>query len=81
LMFMLNGQRVCLTRKRFPWSISTDSPGQLRCTFMGYEQLRAIKQACQNLGLGPQAVQAIFYDNARRLVTTAAKSLSQDVDG
>lgn len=74
-MFMLNGQRVCLTRKPFPWSISSPQAGQLRCTFMGYEQLRAMKLACERLNRDAQAVEALFYGNARRLVETSAKAL------
>jgi predicted TIM-barrel fold metal-dependent hydrolase len=73
-MFMLNGQRVALTRKAFPWSIS-GKPGQLPCTFMGYEQLRAMKQACEKLGLDKGVVQKLFYKNAKVLVETALKSI------
>jgi glutamate-1-semialdehyde 2,1-aminomutase len=71
LLFMLNGQRVTITRKPFPWSISSAEPGQLRCTFMGYEQLRAIKVACDALGYDAAQVRALFYDSARALVTEA----------
>jgi predicted TIM-barrel fold metal-dependent hydrolase len=73
-MFMLNGQRVALTRKAFPWSIS-GKPGQLRCTFMGYEQLRAMKRACETVGFSKDNVQKLFYSNARVLVEDARKSL------
>jgi uncharacterized protein len=75
-LFMLNGQRVCLTRKRFPWSISSEQPGQLRCTFMGYEGLRAIKRACERRSLGPEIVEALFYGNARALVDAARAAVS-----
>lgn len=73
-LFMLNGQRVALTRKAFPWSIS-GKPGQLRCTFMGYEQLRAIKRGCETLGFGKDEVQKLFYSNARALVEEARQSV------
>jgi uncharacterized protein len=73
-MFMLNGQRVALTRKAFPWSIS-GKPGQLRCTFMGYEQLRAMKRGCETVGLNKDDVQKLFYANARRLVDEAVQSI------
>ena len=72
LMIMVNKQRIIITRKRFPWSVSSEQPGHLRCTFMGYEGLRSIKQACEDLELGTDAVKAIFYDNARALVIQAA---------
>lgn len=73
-MFMLNGQRVALTRKKFTWSITSDPPGQLRCTFMGYEQIRAMKAACMALGWNRAAVEALFYGNARRLVEEALRA-------
>lgn len=76
-MFMLNGQRVTITRKPFPWSISSTRPNQLRCTFMGYEQIRAMKRACEALGWGRAQVQALFYDNARALVEGAARGIRQ----
>lgn len=71
-MFMLNGQRVALTRKPFPWSIS-GKPGQLRCTFMGYEQLRSMKRACDTLGFEEDEVQKLFYGNAKGLVEEFVK--------
>jgi predicted TIM-barrel fold metal-dependent hydrolase len=73
-MFMLNGQRVALTRKPFAWSIS-GKPGQLRCTFMGYEQIRAMKTACERVGIGREGVEALFYGNARRVVDEADGAL------
>lgn len=76
IMFMLNGQRVALTRKAFPWSIS-GKPGQLRCTFMGYEQLRAMKRGCETVGFSKDDVQKLFYSNARALVEDARKSLER----
>jgi glutamate-1-semialdehyde 2,1-aminomutase len=75
LMIMINGQRVCITRKQFPWSISSKKPRQLRCTFMGYEGLRAIKQACTDLGIGRVAIEGIFYSNAKQLCNNLARSL------
>lgn len=72
-MFMLNGQRVTLTRKPFSWSISGKQP--LRCTFMGYEQLRAIKLGFEKLGLAQEARQKLFYDNARNLVNKAHQAI------
>lgn len=80
-MFILNGQRVCITRKRFPWSISTDQPGELRCTFMGYEGLRAIKEATEEEGLGAGDIEAIFYSNAHDLIHSTwdrVRSLKSD---
>jgi uncharacterized protein len=76
ILFMLNGQRVALTRKAFPWSIS-GKPGQLRCTFMGYEQLRAMKRGCEALGFGKDEMQKLFYSNAKTLVVAALKSIRE----
>ena len=74
-LLMVNGQRVCVTRKTFPWSISSREPGQLRCTFMGYEQLRATKGACESLGYTRKDLAALFHDTAHTLVTTTATRL------
>ena len=41
---------------------------------MMYEDLRAIKQACQELGLVERwQIEAIFHDNAMRLIQTIMK--------
>jgi hypothetical protein len=72
---MLNGQRVTLTRKPFPWSISGPPDNPLRCTFMGYEQIRAMKRASDALAFGSPQVEQLFYSNARRLITAAHQSL------
>jgi uncharacterized protein len=74
-MFMLNGQRVTITRKPFPWSISSPKPGELRCTFMGYEQIRAMKRACDALDFTREQVEKLFYSNARNLVMNAMKNI------
>ncbi|MBW4438908.1 MAG: amidohydrolase [Pleurocapsa minor GSE-CHR-MK-17-07R] len=74
LLFMLNGQRVTLTRKPFPWSLSNPA-SPLKCTFMGYEQLRAMKRACDNLGWGPEQVNDLFYGTARALVDAATAAV------
>jgi uncharacterized protein len=76
-MFMLNGQRVTITRKPFSWSITSQKPNQLRCTFMGYEQIRAMKQACDGLGYGTQDVEQLFYSTARDLVMSAYQSVQK----
>lgn len=75
-LLMLNGQRVAITRKHYPWSISSAQPNQLRCTFMGYEQLRAMKTACEALGVGHEGVEKLFYSNARNLVLRALKAVT-----
>lgn len=74
LLFMLNGQRVTLTRKPFPWSVSS-STQPLPCTFMGYEQLRAMKRACDALGWTADQVSDLFDGVARHLVESAARAV------
>lgn len=74
-MFMLNGQRVTLTRKPFSWSISGPPHNPLRCTFMGYEQIRAMKRACDALGYGASQVEQLFYGNAHQLISAAHQAL------
>lgn len=75
-LFMLNGQRVTITRKHFSWSISSREPNQLRCTFMGYEQIRATKAACDALGWTAAQVRRLFYGTARDLVNAAMTGVS-----
>lgn len=75
-LLMLNGQRVAITRKTYPWSISTAEPNQLRCTFMGYEQIRAMKAACEAVGVGHDGVEKLFYSNARNLVLRSLASIT-----
>jgi predicted TIM-barrel fold metal-dependent hydrolase len=40
-------------------------------TLFMYEALRALRQACQDLGLSGDAVRAVLHDNAQRLVNKA----------
>ncbi len=54
-------------RKREPSEI------EARYTLYMYEALRAIKDACQDLGMRRAEVQAVFRDNARRLIERAVK--------
>lgn len=42
-------------------------------TLYMYEALRAIKQACDKVGVGPPGVEAIFRDNAERLIRAASR--------
>ena len=41
---------------------------EAKYTLYMYEELRALRQACQQLGLDRSAVEAIFHGNARRLI-------------
>ncbi|MBA2632778.1 MAG: amidohydrolase family protein [Chloroflexi bacterium] len=75
-LLMLNGQRVCLTRRPFPWSVSRVGPEPLACTFMGYETLRALRRACDELALSREQVSSLMYANARALVVGALDGLT-----
>lgn len=57
------------------WAFLSESNHQLnlshcdpRMTFTRYEQLRAMKRACQSLHLSDDDIEAIFHDNARALL-------------
>jgi len=67
----VNRQCFFLTRDKRPWSVSSDVPGRLRLTFMAYETLRALKRACERVGLGRDAVADICRDSARGLIERA----------
>jgi uncharacterized protein len=43
-------------------------------TLYMYEELWAIRQACEQLGLGAADVEALFYGNARRLISSPPRS-------
>ncbi len=43
-------------------------------TLYMYEALRAIRQVCDELGLGRREVRAIFHDNAQRLIQSVLKT-------
>jgi len=51
-------------------------------TLYMYEAIKAIKDTCEELGLGPDAVEAIFHGNAERLIAGVleAKATRTDCD-
>lgn len=64
--------RTYINRTSYPFHFNTDreSPEtEARYTLMMYEDIRAIRQACEELGIRDRsAVAAIFHDNAARLM-------------
>lgn len=65
----INGQRHFFTKRVHPWSIHNSAKSyRIRCTFMAYEMVRALKKAMARVGLGPEAAEKVFYDNAAGLV-------------
>jgi nucleoside-diphosphate-sugar epimerase len=61
----VNRQCLFLTRKQHPWSISSQEPGKLQLTFMAYETVRALRRACERLGLTREQVEDIIDGNLR----------------
>lgn len=65
----INGQRHFFTKRIHPWSIHNSAGSyRIRCTFMAYEMVRALKKAIERCGLGPDVVEKVFHDNAAELV-------------
>jgi hypothetical protein len=72
----INGQRHFFTKRVHPWSINNSTKSyRIRCTFMAYEMVRALKKAMVRLGLGPDAVEKVFHDNAASLVQAAKEGM------
>ena len=48
-----------------------------------YEALRAIKEACADLGITRHGIEAMFHDNADRLIASvlAAKASPTEAEG
>jgi len=71
--------RQYVNRTSYPFHFNRDrEPPEVEATYtlMMYEALRAIKEVMGELGLGADAVEAVFHDNARRLIDSvlAAKA-------
>lgn len=55
-----------------PWDISIhDQTGRVQFTSFAYEELRAIRQACERAGLGRRFLNGLFYENGMRLLRSA----------
>lgn len=71
--------RAYLNRTSHPFFFNRDrEPPEVeaRYTLFMYEDLLALRQACQQLELGRSEVEAIFHDNARRLIAAAGPTHS-----
>jgi len=63
----VNGINLFVTRDRHPWSLyRTENP--IECTYMVYEELRAIRAGGQRAGLSVKDLQPVFCANGRRLI-------------
>ena len=75
-VFYLRGRRqwhdrTYINRTNYPFYFNTEreSPEiEAAYTLMMYEALKAIKEACADLGLGREAVESVFFRNAERLL-------------
>jgi predicted TIM-barrel fold metal-dependent hydrolase len=69
--------RAYVNRTSHPFHFNTDREApevEARYTLYLYEDLRAIRQACEELGLNdPRQREAIFHDNAARLVESVLR--------
>jgi hypothetical protein len=75
-VFFMRGRRqwqgrTYINRTNYPFHFNKEREApeiEAQYTLYMYEALRALKQSCEELGFGRGAVEAIFRDNARRLI-------------
>lgn len=79
-VFYMRGRRqwegtTYINRTNYPFHFNKNrEPPEVEAkyTLYMYEALLAIKQACEELALGPSEVEAIFHGNAERIVDTVS---------
>jgi hypothetical protein len=72
----VNGINLFVTRDVHPWSLHrADNP--IDCTYMAYEELRAIRDGAQRAGLGIQDLRVLFQANGRRLINDVYANLNR----
>ncbi|MHB8973011.1 MAG: amidohydrolase family protein [Pirellulaceae bacterium] len=89
-VFYMRGRRQCqgrsyLNRTNFPFHFNKDreSP-EVEATYslFMYEDLRAIKQACEELGITRRSdIEAIFHDNAAKLIDDILARRPRQLEG
>jgi len=75
-MFYMRGRRLWegrkyINRTSYPFRFNTEREApeiEAKYTLYMYEALKAFKDACSDVGIGPEGVEAMFYGNARRLI-------------
>jgi predicted TIM-barrel fold metal-dependent hydrolase len=69
-LISVNGQRHFFTKRPHRWSVHVE-PGayEVRCTLFAYEIVRALIRGADAAGLTQTELNAIFLDNAQRLVS------------
>ncbi len=65
-----NNQRLYVTERPFPWSVSNPAL-KLNFTRFYYEELRGLKKAARELRLTDGQIEDIFFCNAARLIAVA----------
>ncbi len=77
--------RTYVNRTSHPFHFNTDREPpdvEARYTLFMYEDIRAIRQACEELGITrPSDINAIFHDNAARLVDGILQKKAQRLSG
>lgn len=71
-LISVNGQRHFLTKRPHAWSVHVE-PGsyEVRCTSFAYEIIRALLKGADRAGLNKGEIDALFWDNAQRLIAHA----------
>jgi uncharacterized protein len=72
----VNNKHYFVTSKPRPWSLSSSVMDLGSFTFFVYETIRAIKAAIESLGMPREAVEKIFYGNARRLTDAVLENIT-----
>jgi hypothetical protein len=70
-LISVNGQRHFFTARPHPWSVHPE-PGayEVRCTLFAYEIIRALIKGADAADLSQAELDAIFWDNAQRLIAS-----------
>jgi hypothetical protein len=69
-LISVNGQRHFFTKRAHRWSVHAEpSAYEVRCTLFAYEIVRALIRGADAAGLAQSELNAIFFDNAQRLVS------------
>lgn len=76
----INGQRHFFTKKPHRWSAHVD-PGayEVRCTLFAYEITRALIRGADAAGLDQNAFNALFFDNAQRMITLTKEKIQRSL--
>ena len=74
-LISVNGQRHFFTARPHPWSVHVE-PGayEVRCTLFAYEIVRALLKGAAAAGLTRLQTQALFWDNAQRLLASVQEA-------